>query len=50
MCHIKQIINIELLVLVFKLQQVRKIFPGSKSLVIPTLSVRAFSCYMSKNF
>lgn len=50
MCHIKQIINMELHILVFKFQQVRKILPGSKSVVIPTLSMRAFSCYVSKSF
>lgn len=50
MYQIKQIINVELLVLVFKLQQITKILPGSKSVVIPALSVRAFSCYVSKSF
>lgn len=50
MCHIKQIISIELCIFVIKFQQVRKILPGSKSVVILTLSMRAFSCYVSKSF
>lgn len=45
---------VELCILDFKFLQVRQIFPGSKSVVIPTVkgtsSIKAVSCYSSKSF